>query len=141
MILVPTSSSAPNWVPDCSCGAGEFKFQLELKTDLAPGEISWKIQDENGDILFTDPEYSEEHTIFSYKYCLPVGCYDFIIKDSVDDGICCGNGEGYYNGTIYGWDEVFFGGDFGSQAIESFCGDDKCPFATHYPSQNPVLFK
>jgi len=28
-------------------------------------------------------------------------------------------------------------GEFGSEAIEHFCGEDLCPFATHYPSIYP----
>ena len=77
-------------------------------------------------------------TTFNYEYCLPVGCYDFVIDDSWGDGICCSYyNVGYYEGSIYGWKEVFNGGDFGSQAIEHFCGEDLCPFATHYPSTSP----
>jgi len=61
-----------------------------------------------------------------------VGCHDFVIDDSFSDGMCC---NGYFKGSIYGWKEVFNGGGrFGSQAIEHFCGEDVCPFATHYPS-------
>jgi len=96
---------------------------------------------------------------------LPVGSYIFVIDDSEGDGICCISDyyddgyfdndnfddgffeyygiegvegfDGYYKGSIYGWNEVFYGGDFGSQATESFCGEDVCPFATHYPSTSP----
>ena len=40
--LVPSSSSAPTLFPDCSCEPGQFKFDLELKTDLYPGDTSWE---------------------------------------------------------------------------------------------------
>jgi len=136
----PTSSSAPTFY-DCSCGVGEFKFELELKTDEYPGETSWKIQNENGDILHSESRYNwnEQLTTFNYEYCLPVGCHDFIIDDRVRDGICCDEGEGYYKGSIYGRKEVFNGGDFQLNAIEHFCGEDVCPFATHYPSNSPSM--
>jgi len=137
---IPTSSSAPTFIPDCSCGAGEFKFELELKTDNYPWETSWRIQNENGDVLVTDENvYKERLQIFNHEYCLPVGCYDFVIDDSAWDGICCGFGEGYYDGSIYGWKEVFDGGEFEFNATESFCGEDVCPFATHYPSTSPSV--
>ena len=124
--LVPTSSSAPTTTPDCSCGVGEFKFELELKTDEYPTETSWQIEDGNGDIIVSESGYTEQLTIFNYEYCLPVGCYDFVIDDSAGDGLCCGFGAGYYKANLYGWKEVFNGGEFGSQAIEHFCGEDVC---------------
>jgi len=52
-----------------------------------------------------------------------VGCHDFVIYDWGADGL---SSDGYYEGSIYGWKEVFDGGEFGSQAIEHFCGEDVC---------------
>ena len=161
--LIPTSSSAPTIFPDCSCGVGEFKFELELKPDFSPEETSWGIQNENGDTLHSETGYDyygEAFTILNYEYCLPVGCYDFIIDDSLGDGICCisdyyddgyfddyyldyygiegiDHFDGYYKGIVYGRKEVFNGGQFGFNATEHFCGEDVCPFATHYPSTSP----
>jgi len=134
----PTSSSAPTITPDCSCGVGEFKFELELRTDAYPDETSWHILDENGDIIVSESGYNEQFTTFNYEYCLPVGCHGFYINDIFGDGLCCGYyGDGYYKGSVYGGKEVFNGGDFRSQAIEHFCGENVCPFATHYPSTSP----
>ena len=139
--LIPSYSSAPTLGIDCSCGVGEFKFELELRTDRYPAETSWKIQNENGDILHfvNRGGYNEKLKIFNHDYCLPVGCHDFVINDSFGDGICCGSfGDGYFKASVYGWKEVFHGGRFGSQAIEHFCGEDLCLFATHYPSTSPL---
>jgi len=156
--LIPTSSSAPTITPDCSCGVGEFKFALELRTDDFPGETSWLIEDGNGEILASESGYDwrDQFTTFNYEYCLPVGCYDFVIDDSWGDGICCMSDyygddyylydfgveeiddiDGYYKGSIYGWKDVFHGGNFQFNATENFCGEDLCPFATHYPSTSP----
>ena len=66
-------------------------------------------------------------TIHRESYCLPVGCYDFVIYDSNGDGIDDLDGfDGYYKGTLYGRKEVFSGGDFEDEATESFCGEDLC---------------
>ena len=147
--LVPFTSSAPTITPDCSCGIGEFKVNLELKfVDFNSDETSFQMQNENGDIFFIETGYTsinliEQNIFVNYEYCLPVGCYDFVINDSGGDGICCisdsfnEDNEGYYKASLYGWKEVFNGGEFGSQAIESFCGEDVCPFASHYPSTSP----
>ena len=145
----PSISSSPTITHDCSCGVGEFKFELELRTDFYPDETSWQIEDGNEDILHSESGYDwpdDEITIFNYEYCLPVGCYDFVIDDSAGDGICCLSDyyddddlDGYYEGSIYGWKEVFHGGNFQFNAIEHFCGEDLCPFATHYPSTSPSI--
>ena len=163
----PSVSSSPTFY-DCSCGVGEFKFELELKTDFSLHQTSWRIEDENGDILHSETYYPyygyyniEPFTIFNYEYCLPMGCYIFVIDDSNGDGICCISDyfddeyyfddyffnyygieeidelDGYYKGIMYGRKEVFNGGQFEFNAIEHFCGEDLCPFATHYPSTSP----
>ena len=128
---------------------GEFKFELELRTDRSPDEISWQIENGNRDILVSESGYNEQFTTFNYEYCLPVGCYDFVIDDSAGNGICCisdyyddglfddgvfdyygveeiDDFDGYYKGSVYGWKEVFNGGEFGSQAIEHFSEGDLC---------------
>lgn len=124
----PTSSIAPTLFPDCSCGPGQFVFELELKTDEFPNETSWELQDGNGNIFFNETGYGnyENSTIFIYDYCLEAGCYNFTIFDSYGDGICCGGGDGYFYGTIYGNREVFFGGNFSDLETMSFCGVDAC---------------
>ena len=125
---IPTSSLAPTIFPDCSCGVGEFKFELELMTDRFPAETSWKIKNENGEIhhFVNRGGYNEKSKISNHEHCLPVGCHDFVIDDSLGDGICCRFGDGHYEGSIYGRKKVFHGGDFGRQAIERFCGEDVC---------------
>jgi len=103
---------------------GEFKFELELRR--WSNNISWGIKDENGDIIVSESEYIHVNTIFNYEYCLPMGCYDFIVDDSYGGGLCCDWDDGYYKGSVNGRIEVFDGGEFGSQAIEHFCGEDLC---------------
>jgi len=138
--LSPSVSSLPTPFRDCSCEPGEFKFGIQLKTDQYPWQTSWEVRNGSGDILFTNEiAYSESFEVYNHDYCLVVGCYNFMINDSARDGICCGYGEGYYEGFLYGIKEVFSGGEFGSNEIQSFCGEDVCPFATRIPSQNPTI--
>ena len=161
--LRPTSSSAPTPGFDCSCGVGHFRFELDFRTDNRPQETSWVIQNENGDILLSENGYGVNYQAwktFHYDYCLPVGCYDFVIDDSSGDGICClsdvvddqyfptafldyygvegiDDMDGYFKGSINGWKEVFDGGEFGFRAIENFCGDSY--LCTNSPSESPSV--
>jgi len=155
--LNPTSTNSPTFY-ECSCELGHFKFNLELKTDHSPQQTSWEIRDATGTILFSIQYdlFYDANDVFNYDYCLPVGCYTFVISDDNRDGICCANHpyyddgdfddddylesiDGYYKGSIYGRKVTFSGGEFGRQATESFCGENVCPFATRIPSLSPSV--
>jgi hypothetical protein len=85
---------------------------LELKTDDYPWETYWEIVDANGNVfhsggnggIFTNDywegAYPDANTVYRHEVTLPTnGCYEFIIYDQYDDGICCGGGLGYYRLT------------------------------------------
>ena len=104
---VTASTSNPNGVPDeimindsftrnfnvLTNGAAVF---LELLTDDYPGETTWEVTDENGQVIYSGGPYPDQvATLISVEFCLdPAACYDFTIFDSFGDGICCGYGIG-----------------------------------------------
>mgnify|MGYP000577888267 CR=1 FL=1 len=53
-------------------------------------------------------------------YCLPDGCYDFVITDAYGDGICCSYGNGSYTVTS-GSSTLASGGSFTSSDATNFC--------------------
>lgn len=82
---------------------------VEIKTDYYPREIYWEILDDAGNVfnaggnpgIFVDEEwegaYTESETVYQHEVALPAdGCYEFVIYDQYDDGICCNSGYGYY---------------------------------------------
>ena len=107
---------------ECLCMDGEFMFHLELDTGEEPWKTSWNVQNETGvvvvrgDIIVEETAYSDEFTTFNHYYCLPVGCYDFVITGGIQ----------YYKG-YYGLEKSFDGGNFEDQVTETFCGGDDCP--------------
>ena len=113
----------------CCPNDGEFPFRLEVKTDDNPDESSWEVRslDRPGETHATSPSNLSRDNLYTYDLCLPDGSYEFIINDSVGDGLCCGSGEGYYKGYLY-FDDIptLNGGDFGSSVTEKFSGQDKC---------------
>lgn len=111
---------------------GNF-LTLEILTDEYPTETYWEILDENGTVfhsggnpgIFDDMElpgsYTDQNTSYFHDIALPVdGCYEFVIYDQYDDGICCDNGFGYYR--LFGEDNSILlqGGLFGSEERRPF---------------------
>jgi hypothetical protein len=82
---------------------------LELLTDNYPKETYWEVLNSDGDLLYaggnaavtggTDPSgaYLEPATVYTTQVPVPGdGCFEFVIYDAYGDGICCGEGDGYY---------------------------------------------
>lgn len=93
---------------------------LELKTDYFGSETSWELQNSLGEIVCSGNGY-EDTTQYFIDLDLGIeDCYTFSIYDTGGDGICCGNGFGYYrikdtDGLIY-----YVGGTFEDQDISTF---------------------
>jgi hypothetical protein len=71
---------------------------VTIKTDNNASETRWLIVDENQDIVYS---YTGGTYLNNQVYTTPVnipetGCYTFAIIDNGNNGICCANGEGYY---------------------------------------------
>ena len=55
------------------------------------------------------------------NFCLPNGCYRFIIRDSYGDGICCGSGQGSFSLTGPTQNLIGSGGQFTTSDTILFC--------------------
>ena len=98
-----------------------ISFTLQL--DEYPTETSWRIVDDNNITYYSGGGYEVENGLVEQEFCMPEGCYSFIIEDFWGDGICCSNGDGFYllqdgNGAT-----LAEGGDFGSEEIMPFCAE------------------
>ena len=102
---------------------------LYFLADDWPSETSWQLVDvgsgqilSEGDLGWGTDEYSEAVCVSSSA------CLMLYVFDSYGDGMCCAGGEGFFqvlnsNGEII----VHNDGDFGDEAVESFCaGDSGC---------------
>jgi len=79
--------------PPGACGT----VSIFLTTDDYPTETSFQVQNQNGQIVMAGNSYTEKRTTYSDSSCLPYAVYNFIIRDSYADGICCSFGNGGYN--------------------------------------------
>jgi len=98
-------------------------FTLQL--DDYPMETSWRVIDADENILYSGGGYTEGQAgdLIQDEFCFPEGCYTFIIEDSWGDGICCGEGNGFYLLQDANGNTLAEGGDFEDDAVELFCAE------------------
>ncbi len=109
--------------PTCPTNGGscsDNEVVLTLAFDNYASETSWSIVDANGNALYTGNGYSNGTTAYTETFCLPAGCYDFVINDSYGDGICCSYGNGSYSLDLNGTNLVN-GSAFTSSETKQFC--------------------
>jgi hypothetical protein len=96
-----------------------------LLTDDYPGETSWNLTDDAGNVILQGGSYTGDFTTYTESICVSAGCYTFTINDSWGDGICCAFGDGAYSvsadGTV-----IASGGDFNAEETQDFCLEFPC---------------
>jgi hypothetical protein len=100
----PTITNPPNTAPinppttapinpPGACGT----VTVIITTDNSPAETSYEVKDLNGNQVMSGNNYANTLTTYTDSSCLPYSVYEFIIRDTKGDGICCGFGNGGYN--------------------------------------------
>ncbi|MFK7932946.1 MAG: serine protease, partial [Saprospiraceae bacterium] len=86
--------------PDCRpCSSGCETMTLVINFDDFPDETTWEVK-QNGNVIEFGGPYDVFLTTVTKTMCLDNGCYEFIIYDDAEDGICCGDfGDGNYTLT------------------------------------------
>ncbi|MEA3288184.1 MAG: choice-of-anchor J domain-containing protein [Candidatus Marinimicrobia bacterium] len=93
---------------------------IEIFSDNYPGETSWDLFNEDGELIADDGGMiSSPATLFSWELELSPSVYTWTIYDAFGDGICCAYGEGYYNLIVNGM-TIATGGDFGTDESWTF---------------------
>lgn len=68
-------------------------WNVDLTTDCWPGETTWRVLDENGNVVQSGGPYEGELTEYNHSFGLPAtGCYTFEFNDAYGDGM---NGSAY----------------------------------------------
>ena len=115
-----TPSMSPSQSPtDQNCAIDETKIEINLLTDRFPQETSFTLVGPDNNLIYDEKTFAKS-TQYNYDGCYSVGCYEFTIKDSYGDGICCRYGQG--NFEILSDDEIVLEGKkFGRSASKRFC--------------------
>jgi len=71
--------------------------QLKIRTDNSPQEVTWAVINSNGITVASGGPYTEPMTMYTENIPIQdVGCYEFYIYDAGGNGLCCGNGTGFF---------------------------------------------
>ncbi|MFT5263690.1 MAG: hypothetical protein ACI8YQ_002434, partial [Polaribacter sp.] len=96
---------------------------LTIELDRYPEETTWTLGSTNGNIIAEGGPYGNlaDYATVVEEFCLPAGCYNFIIYDSYADGICCAYGNGSYLFIGNNSTTLASGGEFGEFESTIFC--------------------
>jgi hypothetical protein len=101
----------------------QVSLQLMLRFDQFPGETRWEIKRDNGMIVAQGGPYTglAPQSMITENICIPYGCYELIVYDAYNDGMCCNHGNGFYR--LQRADGTFLasGSQFGNRDIRPFC--------------------
>lgn len=122
----PNGQSDQNTSNDQSSGtfnvAGGGVATLIVRLDYFGAETTWRITDENNNLLMNGGPYVnyQQGTEYTHNVCLPPSCYTLTFYDSHNDG------QGFTNGNFrlidaQGDTLVFQSGNWGQSSINPFC--------------------
>lgn len=99
---------------------------FNILTDRFASETSWTFSDSNGTVIASRPQnfYANNTSYTETLNIIPGECYEFVLLDSAQDGICCGFGNGSYELRTDNNDLIFSGGQFGAAETTLFAIDD-----------------
>lgn len=93
-------------------------LRLVINTDFAGGETSWVLKGENEEVIEEGSGYENNSTIKT-GFCLPLGCYSFVIYDSGANGIQ--NDDGFSLSNSSTGNLLGSGTAFGDSLFIDFC--------------------
>ncbi|WP_054852229.1 immunoglobulin-like domain-containing protein [Olleya sp. ITB9] len=111
------SSCAP-----CQTACNDNEINVSITFDSYPEETAWTLVNASGTTVASGAYSSAnaDGSTVNESYCLPNGCYDFVITDVYGDGICCSYGNGSYSVTN-GSTTLASGGSFTNSDSTNFC--------------------
>lgn len=95
---------------------------VTIRTDNNASQTRWAILDENQDEVFSynGGQYQNNTTYTETIALSESGCYTFAIADLGQNGICCENGEGYYEVKTADGLLILQGGEFNYLELTDF---------------------
>lgn len=104
----------------------DFQLSLNFIFDQFPAENRWQIQSPDGQIWASGGPYPNHlgNTAKQIPLCLPLGCYELVVMDAFQDGMCCLQGQGQFALLVENERILVEGGEFEAQVSLPFCLDE-----------------
>ena len=96
-------------------------YTLNLITDDYPDETGFTLVNTTTNTNIVAAPIGSVSGPQTLNFCLPNGCYRFVIRDSYGDGICCGSGQGSFTLTGPTQNTIGSGGQFTTSDTVLFC--------------------
>ena len=124
--MAPTSSPSkqPTYFEGkrALCNSSQRNIKIEVLTDKYGEDTSWFLTDSQGNPLITSTKVYGPNEKDVREICLEDGTtYEFILRDTFGDGMCCTNGQGYFKVLLEEgktWKEILSGGAFKQKEIK-----------------------
>lgn len=117
-------------------------LKMTLKTDRYPSETSWRIVDNCNDdkVVMEGGNYGSKHHIYEQSETVRNSQFTLQISDTYGDGLCCGQGEGFFSVTFDGV-EYASGGEFAKSESLTWgdCNIGPIHHDTPSPTKAPTL--
>jgi photosystem II stability/assembly factor-like uncharacterized protein len=97
---------------------------IEMLSDNAPQEISWKLQNADGVTLdsINAGQYTLSNNLFTKTIgCITDSCLTFTITDAGSNGVCCSSGNGHVYIKDEDGDIIFADSNYGSSSEFNHC--------------------
>ncbi|MEM0939275.1 MAG: T9SS type A sorting domain-containing protein [Bacteroidota bacterium] len=103
-------------------------LSLIILLDDSPEETRWELTDESNDIIYSGGPYSGNAGQIIESLCVSKdGCYELMLFDSFENGICCDFGEGNYSLLNTAGETIISSdGNFGGSESNNFCIGNIC---------------
>jgi len=126
---------------------GGQSVQLNLILDCYGSETSWELQDAVGTALYAGSGYSDDQPglVVMPSWCLPFGCYSFVVMDSYEDGFEGGQFCAQDGGLdiVYNLESLASipstNPNFGAQRTLDFCFDENGLVGIEGLTENSIL--
>lgn len=107
-------------------------LNFDIQMDNSSIDVAWNLKDTAGTTLYNSPLFAlngQNNQLVQRAVCLPAGCYTLVMIDVASNGLCCGNGAGYYLLTDMNGDTLAFGSNYGNTDSTTFCVNQTLPIA------------
>jgi len=107
----------------CSFEQDCINTTLSITLDQYPEETTWRIEDLNANVIAGGNNYDLPGTpaTVSHDVCLAEGCYNLIMLDSGNDGLCCAFGSGSFQLSDASGITLAEGSEFTNELVINFC--------------------